>query len=147
MFPNVVRMRRVECGYEVEAGHSLAGAVVTMSMHVGHWDVESIRRTIRFGPIALLLLAVIAWWLRRQLPAAFIGALTGLTFGIPIGLLLGFGFQLGLLDPQFPLNSTGNAALNIAIFISLTSCIAGVVIQTFWYLLRCFRDVTVHNAA
>jgi len=118
---------------EVDAGHSMGGAVVRMQKRP--WRVVSVRPTFRFGPIALAMIAITTWLIRRDTPRKWYGALVGLSFSIPIGLAFGFAMQLRIIDPQFPSYTSGNVAVDLAIFIGLVGCVCGIAIQCCRFVL------------
>lgn len=130
-------MRYIPGGYQVEAGHAFAGAVVTMTKNP--WHVISVRPKWRLGAIALALLALVAWRLRSQLPKAFAGLLTGMTVGIPLGLAVGLVHQFGFVHPQYHYFVGGNIAVDLAILSAGLGSVAGISVQLLFACRRFLR--------
>jgi hypothetical protein len=107
-------------------GEAFAQAVVVVQGPPG--ELVSVRRTIRVAPIALALLAVMAWTLRRDLPHSCLGALLGLSFAVPVGLAAGLAAHASIESDPYS-SPTGNIALDLAILTTTAGIILGAVTQ------------------
>lgn len=139
VYPNIARLRRVNGGYEVEAGDVLTGATIVIRRE--DWQIETLHRRLYVGPIALALLAAIAWRSRRRLPPLMAGAAAGVALAAPLGLAAGIVVHYEAYDLDAPPAGRGHVALDLAIVWILVGCVIGMSVQFARTSLRSLRSI------